>query len=272
MQNLLEYLFGAASFIPHGYCLLWRPDLVALHAASDAITAIAYFSIPVAIVFFLHRRPVFEFGWLAVLFAAFILGCGLTHIVDLATLWWPVYGLEGLVKAGTATISVVTAAVVWPLMPSLVALPSPTELQRANTALREEVDRRLVAEAALVRARDELEQRVIERTRELAESHARLEAEVSSAAGPRRLSAKARPRCASRPRACGLPSRRRRSGIWDVDLPSEARRWSDEYKAILGLPPETEASYALFASLLHPEDRECMHSRSSGGSSEANRA
>jgi hypothetical protein len=36
MQGILDYLFGAASFMPHGYCLLWRPDLVALQRSPMA--------------------------------------------------------------------------------------------------------------------------------------------------------------------------------------------------------------------------------------------
>ena len=39
MDALLLYLFGAASFLPHGYCLLWRPDLVAMHVGSDRLIA-----------------------------------------------------------------------------------------------------------------------------------------------------------------------------------------------------------------------------------------
>lgn len=42
MGQVVEYLFGAASFLPHGYCLLWRPDLVAIHAVADGLTAAAY--------------------------------------------------------------------------------------------------------------------------------------------------------------------------------------------------------------------------------------
>ena len=74
MGATLDYLLGAAAFVPHGYCLLWRPDLVALHAVSDGVTAIAYFSIPAAILVFLSRRPDLDYPGLAALFATFILG------------------------------------------------------------------------------------------------------------------------------------------------------------------------------------------------------
>jgi hypothetical protein len=44
--KFVEYLFGASSFVPRGYCLLWRPDLVAMHALSDGVIAASYFPFP----------------------------------------------------------------------------------------------------------------------------------------------------------------------------------------------------------------------------------
>lgn len=45
-------------------------------------------------------------------------------------------------------------------------------------------------------------------------------------------------------------------GIWDVDTTTGRRRWSPEFLSILGLPPDTEPDMALFASLIHPDDRD----------------
>jgi len=45
-------------------------------------------------------------------------------------------------------------------------------------------------------------------------------------------------------------------GIWDVDPTTDRRRWSEEFLEILGLPPGTTPTAGLFASLIHPEDRE----------------
>ena len=53
---------------------------------------------------------------------------------------------EGAVKAITAAISVVTAIALWPLLPRVLALPSPTALAEANARLTQEVAERREAE------------------------------------------------------------------------------------------------------------------------------
>jgi PAS domain S-box-containing protein len=135
MREVVEYLFGAASFVPHGFCLLWRPDLVAMHALSDGAIAASYFSIPMALAVFVRRRVDLEYKWVFRLFAAFIVACGTTHLVGLVTLWQPVYGLQGLIKVVTAGLSVITAFLLWPLIPKALALPSPSALREANAEL-----------------------------------------------------------------------------------------------------------------------------------------
>jgi PAS domain S-box-containing protein len=125
-------------FSPHGLCLLWEPELIWLHVVSDALIALAYFSIPFALAIFVSKRRDLKFGWVYWAFGIFILACGLTHILSIYTLWVPVYGVEGLVKAVTAVASVVTAGMLWPLLPQLLTIPSPFELRQAQKALKEE--------------------------------------------------------------------------------------------------------------------------------------
>ena len=48
MWAILERLLDSSMFSPHGICLLWEPELIWLHVASDAVIAAAYFSIPIA--------------------------------------------------------------------------------------------------------------------------------------------------------------------------------------------------------------------------------
>lgn len=45
-------------------------------------------------------------------------------------------------------------------------------------------------------------------------------------------------------------------GMWDWDLLCDRHTWSDECKAIFGLPSTAEIDYTLFLSLVAPDDRE----------------
>lgn len=117
MWVLLERLLDSSTLSPHGICLLWEPELIWLHVASDAVIAAAYFSIPVALSLFVSKRHDADFGWIFWAFALFITACGLTHVMSIVTLWVPVYGIEGLIKALTALASIITAVMLWPLLP-----------------------------------------------------------------------------------------------------------------------------------------------------------
>jgi signal transduction histidine kinase len=132
MTSSLSSLFGSAGFQPHGYCILWTPGLLWLYAISDLVIAVSYYAIPLALIQFVRKRQDLVFSWVFVMFAAFILSCGTTHVMGLWTLWNPVYWLDGAVKAVTGALSLATALALYPLIPKALALPSPTELRRAN--------------------------------------------------------------------------------------------------------------------------------------------
>jgi len=101
--------------MPHGYCFLWNPRLLWLHALSDALIATAYLTIPFALVYFARRSPNRSLRLLLYLFGLFIVSCGLTHALDVWTLWHPTYWLSGGMKALAALASTVTAAVLMKL-------------------------------------------------------------------------------------------------------------------------------------------------------------
>jgi signal transduction histidine kinase len=128
---------------------LWRPELIWLNVISDAIIALSYFSIPFALALFVSKRSDVEFGWVFWAFAIFITACGMTHVMSIWTLWVPDYGIEGLVKAATAAASIITAIMLWPLLPKALALPSPSQLRRAQQELETQIVHRLEAEERL---------------------------------------------------------------------------------------------------------------------------
>jgi PAS domain S-box-containing protein len=133
----------------------------------------AYFSIPFALAIFVSKRRDLKFGWVYWSFGIFILACGLTHILSIYTLWVPVYGIEGLVKAATAVASIATAGMLWPLLPKLLAIPSPFELRQVQEALKEEEEKG--------RDSEQLLQQFRQAQQALRESMARLTAVVETA-------------------------------------------------------------------------------------------
>ncbi|WP_271619876.1 PAS domain S-box protein [Bradyrhizobium sp. CCBAU 51745] len=138
MWAFFQRLLDSSTLSPHGICLLWEPELIWLHVASDAIIAAAYFSIPFALTILVTKRRDLQFGWVYWAFAIFIMACGLTHVLSIYTLWVPIYGIEGMVKAVTAAASIFTAGALWPLLPKILTIPSPFDLQKVQAALEEE--------------------------------------------------------------------------------------------------------------------------------------
>jgi PAS domain S-box-containing protein len=148
MADFLRRLFDS-DFLPHGHCYFWQPALVWLHVTSDALIALAYFWIPASLLYFARKRTDVPFQWMFVMFGAFIIACGLTHAMEVWTLWHGTYRLSGVIKAGTALISMATAVALVPLVPEALSVPSHEQLQRANEALRAQIGVRERAEQRL---------------------------------------------------------------------------------------------------------------------------
>lgn len=179
MLEAVTQFFSAQGLVPHGYCLLWDPGLIGLHVGSDALIAASYFSIPAALLVFANRRRDLAYGWIITLFVVFILACGTTHVMNIVTLWYPDYALEGAVKALTAAASVLTSIVLWTMMRRLIAIPSDTQLHGLNATLESEIAERRRAQAALRDINEQLERRVAERTQELRRLNGQLSDEVA---------------------------------------------------------------------------------------------
>lgn len=108
------------SFMPHGTCYLWEPSLLIAEAATNGLIALAYYAIPLLLLYFIGRRPDIPNPLLFTLFAIFILACGTTHVLDILTIWYPIYWVDVFVRAVTALASVGTAVLMAPLMPRLL--------------------------------------------------------------------------------------------------------------------------------------------------------
>ena len=142
LWNFLHNLLFIGNYIPHGHCYLWQRELVALHVVSDSAIAITYFSIPLSLLYVVFKRKDLPFRNIFWLFGAFILSCGTTHVMEVWTLWHPVYWLSGTVKFITALISAYTAFALIPLIPQALVLTTPTQLGMINQILQTEIAER----------------------------------------------------------------------------------------------------------------------------------
>jgi C4-dicarboxylate-specific signal transduction histidine kinase len=178
MMDSLRHLFSS-DFMPHGMCYLWQPGIIWLNVVSDTLIAVSYYLIPFALVYFVRKRRDLPFHWIFLMFGLFIVACGTTHVMEVWTVWHGTYWLSGAIKALTAAVSLVTGALLIPLIPRALALPSPAQLRAANAELEREIGERRRAEAALQAAREELELRVHQRTAELAHANEELRLEIA---------------------------------------------------------------------------------------------
>jgi PAS domain S-box-containing protein len=138
-MELLKRFFGSGDYMPHGFCYLWNAHLVWLHLISDSLIALSYFAIPVTLVWCVKKRRDLPFHWMFLLFGAFIVACGMTHVMDVWTLWHANYWLAGGIKAVTAAASVSTAILLTNLAPRIVEMPGVEQLLRSRDLLEREI-------------------------------------------------------------------------------------------------------------------------------------
>ncbi|MEG4228275.1 GAF domain-containing protein [Microcoleus sp. N9_B2] len=178
MWEALKNIFSPTQYMPHGHCYLWQTPLVWLHVTGDFLIAIAYYSIPAMLIYFIFKRRDVPFLGIFALFGAFIILCGTGHLLDIWTLWHSAYWLSGIEKGITALVSCYTAASMVTLLPQFLSLKTPQELEVINRKLQTEIAVREDAELALRHAYDDLEIKVQERTAQLTEINGCLEAEI----------------------------------------------------------------------------------------------
>ncbi|NQE35271.1 GAF domain-containing protein [Microcoleus asticus] len=178
MWQIVKSIFSPSQYMPHGHCYLWQTPLVWLHITGDFLIAIAYYSIPAMLIYFILKRRDIPFLGIFALFGAFIILCGTGHLLDIWTLWHSAYWLSGIEKGITAIVSCFTAGQMVTLLPQFLSLKTPQELEAINRKLQSEIAVREDAELALRHAYDDLEIKVEERTAELRETNGYLEAEI----------------------------------------------------------------------------------------------
>ncbi|HUK52586.1 MAG TPA: GGDEF domain-containing protein [Candidatus Binatia bacterium] len=160
-------LEAPAPYMPYGYCYLWDAPLAFLHVVSDALVGLAFFSIPVALLWFVRKRRDVPFQGVLLWFSSFLVACGATHFLEVWNVWHDDYWPAAMMKAVAAITSGATTGYLLLLLPKLLKWPSPRQMEQANARLAEEVSNRERVMKQLQTLNEELESRVRGRTGEL---------------------------------------------------------------------------------------------------------
>jgi signal transduction histidine kinase/CheY-like chemotaxis protein len=132
----LGFLFDTDGFPPRWRCgTAWAesPFWGWLHIFSDLAIWGAYAAIPFVLVYLVRQRRETPFPLVVYLFAAFILACGTTHLLEATLFYWPVYKLSGVLKLTTAIVSWATVISTFYVVPNLLDFRSPSEAEAIIT-------------------------------------------------------------------------------------------------------------------------------------------
>ena len=147
-------------FLPHGTCIAWDVPLLTIYVLSDLLTAIAYLAIPFGL-FYLYSQNKDAFKPIYLLFAVTFLACGLGHLTDIITIWFPLYYLEASIKVVTAisSISAISYVIYKRSIVSkcvgLVGFPDFEDLLQLIEKLKFEINQRADTEQQLRRTRQD---------------------------------------------------------------------------------------------------------------------
>ena len=128
IREFFQKLLETSDWPPRWFCGKWSDFHGWLYIGSDVAIWLAYFIIPVVIIWFVQKRPNVPFLPVFWLFAAFIIFCGTTHVLDAIIFWWPGYRLSALIRFFTALISFATVFALIRDLPKLLDYKAPTDL------------------------------------------------------------------------------------------------------------------------------------------------
>ena len=132
MNEFIDFfsaITDTSDFPPRWHCGKWTSFHGWLYIVSNITIWLAYFSIPAALMFITYKKAL-PFKNLIILFSAFIIACGTTHLVEAIIFWEPIYRINALILFGTAVISTITVYVLVKKIPVLLSYKNPTELDK----------------------------------------------------------------------------------------------------------------------------------------------
>lgn len=142
----MEQFFSTEGFTPLGLCFKWDQTLVWLIVVGNALSALAFMMMPALVFSYLKRSNHRTYHWIFMLLTASCLTCAVSHAMGIWTVYNPVFGLQGTFDFLSGASFLTTALLIWPLIPKLLALPQPAQMEKAYDELKMEMMRRESAE------------------------------------------------------------------------------------------------------------------------------
>ena len=180
MTDFFKRLFDS-DFAPHGQAFVGQPETLWVHVVADALIALTYLLILVALTSFLRNRAGLSGRGAFALFAFFVFACAVTHLMEIWSIWHGTFRLVGVVKAVTGVAGIVTAVLLLKSIPDALNLPSPEELHAATSMLESEQSDRERERTSWSREREALRREVDAGARELEKARTALADEQTMA-------------------------------------------------------------------------------------------
>lgn len=133
-SDSIEWGVSHHGFVSQGTCYAWQPDILRLQAIADGLITLAYGSILVTLLYFLHKRADLRFNWMYLCLAIFMIACAAMHLTEIWTIWHPAYWLAGAIKAIAALALVTTSVFLIKLVHDGLRFPCPAALQIVNSS------------------------------------------------------------------------------------------------------------------------------------------
>lgn len=151
----LDYCFTNSLRMDGCDCIepLWQADdlLMKYQYISDFFIALAYFSIPLELIYFVQKSAFFPYRWVLIQFGAFIVLCGATHLINMWTFTTHTRTIAVVLtvaKVATAVVSCITALMLVHIIPDLLSVKLRERFLKAKA---EELDR----EMGIIRTQEE---------------------------------------------------------------------------------------------------------------------
>jgi len=128
--DFFERLFKVDSWPPRWHCGYWSDFHGWLYIISDLAIWAAYFAIPTFLFFFIRKKKDVPLPKILWLFLAFILLCGITHLIDAIIFWWPAYRISAAFRFITAVVSWITVVSIVKIFPEALKLKTSAEYEK----------------------------------------------------------------------------------------------------------------------------------------------